>query len=91
MDKTSIFSGLCTVDNPCPTVQRILWSITWDEHDFKVGRFQGALVDGHNNLSLDGCEGDSGKGEILGISLRAESRNVLGEVIDDPVRFLLPY
>lgn len=57
----------------------------------QVGQFQGALVYGHNNLSLDGCKGDSGKGEKSGISLNAESRNVLGEVINDPVRFLLPY
>jgi hypothetical protein len=40
----------------------ILWSITRDEHDFKVGQYQGTLVDGHNDLSLDGCEGDSGRG-----------------------------
>lgn len=91
MDKTSISSGICTVDMPCSIVRGILWSIIWDEHDFKVGRFQEDLVDGHNNLSLDGCEGDSGKGAKLGISLRAESRDVLGEVINNPVRFLLPY
>lgn len=58
---------------------------------FKVGRVQEALVDGHNNLSLDGCEGDSGKGAHLGIMLGAESRHALGEVINDPVWFLLPY
>ena len=48
-----------------------------------------ALVDGHNDLSLDGCEGDSGKGVKLGISLRVAGRNTLGEVIDDPVGTLL--
>ena len=50
-----------------------------------------ALVDGHNDLSLDGCEGDSGKGAKLGISLRAESKSALGEVVNDPVWFLLQY
>ena len=48
-------------------------------------------MDGHNNLSLDGCKGDPGKVFKSGESLPVTGGNALGEVIDDPVGFLLLY